>query len=199
MRRSSAPLSLGTDRTIIRRQRVDIAAPTLLADVSRSQVLRLDLFPDVTLRALRTRVDATLRGTSWTGVLQGYPGSSATFAFVGDELVGHITAPFGVFNIQSAPDGSYVVQQIDERLLGSLDDDARIGLLDSGVSDPRVSAEHLRQEAVEPLDLRPAASEYLAMQAADGGQIAFLDRSHAVGRRAVDSHACRRTHADRDS
>jgi hypothetical protein len=137
VRRSSAPLSLGTDRTIIRRQRVDIAAPTLLADVSRSQVLRLDLFPDVTLRALRTRVDATLRGTSWTGVLQGYPGSSATFAFVGDELVGHITAPFGVFNIQSAPDGSYVVQQIDERLLGSLHDDARIGLLDSGVSDPR--------------------------------------------------------------
>ena len=125
MRRSSAPLSLGTDRTIIRRQRVDIAAPTLLADVSRSQVLRLDLFPEVTLRALRSRLDATPRGTAWTGTLEGYPGSSATFTLVRNTLVGHITAPFGVFNIESATDGSYVVQQIDQRLLGPLDDDAR--------------------------------------------------------------------------
>ena len=64
VRRSSAPLPLSTDRRIIRQQRVDVAAPVLLADVNRSLVLQLDLFVDVTFRALRTRLDATVGGTS---------------------------------------------------------------------------------------------------------------------------------------
>ena len=137
IRRSPSTLSLSLGGAIIRQQRVEIATPSLLADANRSRVLQMDLFPDVSVRALRTRVDATVRGTSWTGVLEGYPGSSATFAFVGNALVGHITAPFGVFNIESGTGGTYVVQQIDERVLGPLDDDVHVDSQNPGGFVPR--------------------------------------------------------------
>ena len=139
VRRSSAPLPLSTDRRIIRQQRVDVAAPVLLADVNRSLVLQLDLFVDVTFRALRTRLDATVGGTSWTGVLEGYPGSSVAFAIVGNTLVGHVTSPFGVFNIEQAPDGGYIVQQIDESALSLGEQDARVSPPDPNVSAPRAA------------------------------------------------------------
>ena len=137
VRRSSSAITLSTDRSIIRQQRVEIASPALLADVSRSQVLQLDLFPDVTLRALRTGVGPTASGTVWTGVLEGYPGSSVAFALAGDTLVGHITSAFGTFNIEPAPGGSHVVQQIDDRLPSPLAGDFRISPPDVAVAAPR--------------------------------------------------------------
>jgi hypothetical protein len=92
---------------------------------------------DVTLRALRTRADPTVRGTSWTGVLEGYPGSSVAFALVGSALVGHVTSPFGVFNIEQAPDGEYVVQQIDESALSPGNQDARPSPSEPNLPAPR--------------------------------------------------------------
>ncbi len=100
---------------IVRQQRIEIATPRDLADPQRSQVLRLDIFPDVTVRALRQRLAPTASGVSWTGTLEGYPDSSVVFVLVGNELVGNLYTPFGFFRIQRDTDGSYLVQQVDQR------------------------------------------------------------------------------------
>lgn len=117
VRRSDVPTPSVTDIAVVRQQRVDVPLPALLADPERSRVLQLDLFADVSLRAVRERIEPTAHGVSWVGVLDGYPQSTAVFVLVDDELVGHVYAPFGFFRIERQTDGSYLVQQVDQSAL----------------------------------------------------------------------------------
>src|SRR5689334_2712065 len=85
VQRSSAPTRIATEREVVRQQRVDIQSPRDLISPARSAVLQLDLFPDLSFRAVRQRLDPTASGMSWSGVLEGYPDSSAVFVLSGDE------------------------------------------------------------------------------------------------------------------
>jgi hypothetical protein len=111
VRRAAVATPRVADVRVVRQQAVEVA-PVALGDLQRSPALQLDLFPDVSFRALRTRAAPTGHGMSWVGVLDGYPGSAAVFAMVGDELVGHLYAPFGFFRIQRG-DSGYLVQQVE--------------------------------------------------------------------------------------
>jgi hypothetical protein len=117
----SAPTS--TDRAVIRQRYLDIPVPEMVSDAARSSLLRLDLFPDVSFRAVRERAEATANGVAWHGVLDGYPLSSAVFVLVDDVLLGHISAPFGFFRIERGADGVALVQQVDQSLLQEGRDD----------------------------------------------------------------------------
>ena len=104
---------LFNDLDVVRQQRIEIVQPRALADVA-SRVLRLELFPDLTLQAVREYSEPTLSGVSWVGRLDGYPTSTVVFVLAGDELTGHIYAPFGFFRIEPGDSGKYVVQQVDQ-------------------------------------------------------------------------------------
>ncbi|MEQ1909831.1 MAG: M12 family metallo-peptidase [Vicinamibacterales bacterium] len=117
VRMAARPTPPVTDVNVLRQQRVDVS-PASLRQAEESRVLQLDLFPDVSFRALRNRLDATAHGVSWVGVLEGYPDSTALFVLVGDALVGELFTPFGFFRIQRGGDGAYLVQQIEPVVQG---------------------------------------------------------------------------------
>ena len=100
------------DQDVLRQQVVDVPSPMRLSDPGDSAVLRLDLFPDVSFRAVRERIEPTLHGISGVGTLEGYPDSTAVFVQVGDEVIGHMYAPFGLFYLARQQDGTYLVQQL---------------------------------------------------------------------------------------
>ena len=96
---------------VLRQQRVDVVSPEALRDPARSEVLTLDLFADVSFRAVRNRLEPTAHGTAWTGTLDAYPDSSVVVVLAGGELMAHVYAPFGFFRVQRDEQGNYVVQQ----------------------------------------------------------------------------------------
>lgn len=98
VRRSGLPTPPVLDIEVLRQQRIEVPSIALLSDPQRSAVLQLDLFADVTFRAVRERLEPTAHGISWVGSLEGYPDSDAIFVLVEDELLGHIYAPFGFFH-----------------------------------------------------------------------------------------------------
>ena len=108
-----ATLSPARSVEIVRQRRVDVPGAARLMSAEASRELRLDLFPDVSLLATRRRLEPTANGMSWVGVLDGYPLSDVVFVQVGDQLVGNVFTPFGVFRL-AREGGAYVVQQLDE-------------------------------------------------------------------------------------
>lgn len=100
-----------TELDVVRQQRIEILQPRALADPA-SRVLSLELFPDLTVQAVREYAEPTLSGMSWVGRLEGYPTSTVVFVLAGDELAGHIYAPFGFFRIEPGGNATYVVQQV---------------------------------------------------------------------------------------
>src|SRR3990167_8578528 len=112
VRLSTARTPTVVDPDVLRQQTVDIPSPMLLSDPQRSAVLQLDLFADVSFRAVRERLEPTLYGMSWVGTLEGYPGSTAVFVQVDDEVVGHLYTPFGFFRLDRERSGTYLVQQV---------------------------------------------------------------------------------------
>ena len=104
-----------SDGRVLRQQRVDIGSLAVLSDAQASGVLQLDLFADVSFRAVRERVERTAAGVAWIGSLEGYPHGQAVLVAAGDEFIGHIHAPFGFFRVERQPAG-FVVQQRAEEL-----------------------------------------------------------------------------------
>jgi hypothetical protein len=98
-----------------------VSGAASLFSVEQSRELQLELFPDVTVRAVRQRVEATASGTSWVGRIEGFPQSDVIFVVVGDELLGNVYAPFGAFRIAREGAG-YMVQQIDLSIGQEIDD-----------------------------------------------------------------------------
>lgn len=141
VRPSNGPTPPVNDAAVVRQRRVDVGSLGVLTDTSRSALLRLDLFPDVSLVAVRERMEPTASGVTWSGTLDGYPQSSVVFVQVGDELVGSVYAPFGFFRIGRGNDGAYLVQQVDQR------DDASDDSVPSGGPDPADAADGSRPVA----------------------------------------------------
>jgi peptidyl-Asp metalloendopeptidase len=120
-RLSSSATPRITSLDVVRQQTIEITSAALLADEQRSSVLQLDLFADVSFRAVRERIEPTANSLSWVGRLEGYEGSSALFVVVGDELVGHVYAPFGFFRVARQANGLYLAQQVDPEAARSND------------------------------------------------------------------------------
>lgn len=121
IRLSRLPTPAILETGVIRQQTVDIPSPTLLSDPERSAVLQLDLFADVSVTAVRQRLDPTLHGISWVGALDGYPDSTALFVRVDDEIMGRIYTPFGVFRVARDRTGVYLAQQVTPTSEGESD------------------------------------------------------------------------------
>jgi hypothetical protein len=132
---------------VLREQRVEVVAPEALRDAARSQVLTLDLFADVSFRAIRNRLEPTAHGTAWSGTLDAYPESSVVVALSDGELMAHIYAPFGFFRIQRDEQGHYVAQQTRP------DDDIE------------------RDDAVMVREVEPVATPQSVLSAADSGSV----------------------------
>lgn len=113
VRLSAAATSNVAQVDVVRQRRVEIPVAGILADDAQSRTLILDLFPDVSFRAVRQQLAPTAHGVSWVGTLEGYPQSNAVFVLVGGEVMGHVYAPFGFFRIDRQLDGSYLAQQVD--------------------------------------------------------------------------------------
>jgi hypothetical protein len=124
VRLSSQATPRVTDLSVVRQQRIDVPNPVLLSDPQRSAVLSVNLFSDVSFRAVRERIETTAHGSAWIGALEGYADSNAVFTVVENELLGHIYAPFGFFRIERQAGGHYIAQQIDLR--GGTGDDVEV-------------------------------------------------------------------------
>lgn len=105
-----------TDLRVIRQRRLvgDAAVLSTLANSRRPPLLQLDLFPDVSLRIDLQRSEATATGMAWKGTVDGYALSSVVFVVSSTQVLGTLYLPFGIFRIEALPDGSYLVQQLDE-------------------------------------------------------------------------------------
>lgn len=114
VRRSTLPTPTVIDVEVLRQQRVEVPSLAILSDPQRSAVLQLDLFADISFRAVRDRLEPTAHGMSWVGKLDGYPESDAIFVLVQDELIGHIYTSFGFFRIERQPGGTYLAQQVEQ-------------------------------------------------------------------------------------
>ncbi len=119
VRVATAPTPPVTDPTIVRQRRVEIASLATLAGNAR---LRLDLFPDLSLVAVREGMQGANAALSWTGRLEGYPNSSVVLAQARGVFAGHVHAPFGFFRIDRSPTGGYLVQQVDDAAVSGRDD-----------------------------------------------------------------------------
>lgn len=146
VRRSTQPTPTVTDVEVLRQQRIEVPSLAILSDPQRSAVLQLDLFADISFRAVRDRLEPTRHGISWVGKLEGYPESDAIFVVVEDELIGHIWTTFGFFRIERQSDGTYLAQQVNPGTFPEGDDvvelppesDARQVLRPSSVDDGSV-------------------------------------------------------------
>ena len=98
---------LEPDPTALRTRYVTIDVAVLPASSdrgpAREPALPLDLFPDVSVRAIFDRFDANATGVTWVGHVEGVPMSSVTLVY-GDGLVaGSVVTPAASFSIRPAP------------------------------------------------------------------------------------------------
>jgi hypothetical protein len=145
VRRSAVATPRITSPAVIRQQRVEVAGIDALAD-GRSQAMTLDLFPDVSVRALRVSTDGTALRRTWTGVLEGYPDSSVVLVTAGGEVLGHVHTPFGFFRLERQADGSYLVQQVDQSMFP---ESADAIVPDADVAGPAAAAAEIPEVAAD--------------------------------------------------
>ena len=75
--------------------------------------IELDLFPDVSLKAIALRSAPTPRGYSLAGRLDGIPYGTVTLVVNGDVVIGTVRTPTATYAIEPAGAGSVHVRQVD--------------------------------------------------------------------------------------
>lgn len=84
------------------------------SEFGRSTILRLNLFPDVTLTARRERLDTPSRDRIvWIGRIEDSPAGSAMFAVSGGVLIGNVQAGTRSFQLRYVGDGVHTVAEVD--------------------------------------------------------------------------------------
>lgn len=96
-----------TDRAVVRSRFVTMnvdAFPTPQANrtLAREPVLMLDLFPDLSIRAVFDRFDPNSNGVTWVGHVDGVPMSSVTLVYSGGLVAGSIASAGRVYSIRPA-------------------------------------------------------------------------------------------------
>lgn len=100
------------DRGVLREQRVDLASAARLFEPDADRVIQLDLFPDLSVTAVRERVEISAAGRVWIGTTPDYDGGQVVISVSGDAVVANVWTFFGTYRIQRGL-GGYVVQQIE--------------------------------------------------------------------------------------
>lgn len=143
-------VALPSGAGVRRQRRVAVPDAATRARLSEADTLELSLFPDVTVRARRDRVEATPRGLTWSGTVDGYPAASVVVATGGDEMVAHVYLPFGAFRVQRVA-GGFVAQQLMAEVSGP-DDGVRIPVGPTSApvagADPAAAADRVTAKAV---------------------------------------------------
>src|SRR5579884_4487016 len=116
-------------RAVVRNRYVDVNFPQLDAAVrtpaSQSSALQMNLFPfvsnlfpDVSITAVRDRVEATRsgQGVIWLGRAQGVADSAITLVSEGGVLVGNIQVGNRFYQIRYAGNGVHAIQEVNSRL-----------------------------------------------------------------------------------
>src|SRR5438046_358069 len=71
------------------------------------QSMKVDLFPDVSVRIRLNHVERAKDGAAWFGGVDGAPYGSATFVQTGNSLIGAITRGDGkMYQVRTEPDGT---------------------------------------------------------------------------------------------
>lgn len=78
-------------------------APSPARPLAREPALSLELFPDVTIRAVLDRFDPNADGVTWVGHVDGVPMSSVTLVYQGGLIAGSIASAGRVYSIRPAP------------------------------------------------------------------------------------------------
>jgi hypothetical protein len=95
------------DPTVLRSRYVtiDVAAfpnPVSRDSLAREPTLTLDLFPNVTVRAVFDRFDPNADGVTWVGHVDGVAMSSVTLVYGGGLLTGSVVMPRAAYSIRPA-------------------------------------------------------------------------------------------------
>jgi hypothetical protein len=96
---------------------VEVDLGVLLDDESRPRGLeafRLDLFDDVSYRAVIDGISDKGGVITWTGTLEGIEYSSFTMVHTASTFAANFASPQGVFEVTSVEDGVYRVTQVDQ-------------------------------------------------------------------------------------
>ena len=104
------------EATSIRRRWVRIDVPRLQDQPlvqGQAAPVNLNLFPDVSIVAVRDRVERTATGFVWVGRIAGVAESSVTFAVNGSIVAGSVTTPATTFSIRYAADDVHVIEEVD--------------------------------------------------------------------------------------
>ena len=90
------------------------------AETLTRQTISLNLFEDATFTGKIEHVEPTASGYAFWGGLDGVELGTMTMVVNGDIVVGTVRTPGGVFTIETADSGSYVIREIDESTLPPL-------------------------------------------------------------------------------
>ncbi len=87
------------------------------------RTVRLNLFEDATFTGRIEHAEPTASGYAFWGGLDGVEMGTMTMVVNGSVVAGMVRTPEGVFTIETADSGAYVVRQIDESTLPPFDDE----------------------------------------------------------------------------
>jgi hypothetical protein len=113
----------GTRRALVRERAVTarlgvLSRPDGSPALGVGQRVGLNLFPDASFSMTVTDVTRHLGGgRTWSGTLDGIDLGSAVLAVQDGALVGHVVMPGAVYRVGHAPDGTQVVEEIDQAAL----------------------------------------------------------------------------------
>ena len=99
-----------------------VSSPLGTDEVGRlaPQTVSLNLFDDVVFTGRIVHMEPTASGYAFWGDLEGVELGTMTMVVNGEVVVGTVRTPEGVFTIETADSGSYVIREIDESTLPPL-------------------------------------------------------------------------------
>ncbi len=110
-----------TERGVLREQRIELGAVAGLFQADSGRMIQLDLFPDLSIVAVRERVEISPAARVWVGTIPNYDGGRVILSSSGDEVVGSIWTFAAAYRIRHALSG-YVVEQLQPPERENIDD-----------------------------------------------------------------------------
>jgi hypothetical protein len=111
VRLSTSVTARAVERGVLREQRVELASAASLFEPGSDRTVQLDLFPDLSVIAVRERVEISPAGRVWIGTTPAYDGGRVLISASSDAVVANVWTFFGTYRIQRGL-GGYLVQQL---------------------------------------------------------------------------------------
>ena len=121
---TAATPARATARGVLREQRIELGSVSDLFQQESGRTIQLDLFPDLSIVAVRERVEISPAARVWVGTIPAYAGGNVAISSSGDELVATIWTLSGTYRIERASAAGYFVEQLDPAVSSGSTDDA---------------------------------------------------------------------------